>query len=59
VLLKRMLSWCNVILVVIGGVMLAVGAGLVYIPAGVITAGLLLIVAAYVRRVLEVLSADS
>lgn len=58
-LLKRMLSWCNVILVVIGGVMLAVGAGLVYIPAGVITAGLLLIVAAYVRRVLEVLSADS
>jgi len=54
-----MLSWCNVILVVIGGVMLAVGAGLVYIPAGVITAGLLLIVAAYVRRVLEVLSADS
>ena len=58
-LLKRMLSWCNVILVVIGGVMLAVGAGLVYIPAGVITAGLLLIVAAYVRRALEVLSADS
>ena len=58
-LLKRMLSWCNMILVVIGGVMLAVGAGLVYIPAGVITAGLLLIVAAYVRRALEVLSADS
>jgi len=54
-----MLSWCNVLLAVIGGVMLAVGVALVYIPAGVITAGLLLIVAAYVRRALEVLSADS
>lgn len=58
-LLKHMLSWCNVLLAVIGGVMLAVGVALVYIPAGVITAGLLLIVAAYVRRALEVLSADS
>lgn len=43
-----------VLLAVLGGLAVAVGAGLVFLPAGVIVAGLELLAAAYVIRYLGV-----
>jgi hypothetical protein len=50
------LQWLDVLLAVVGAIALVVGAWLVYLPAGVIAAGVVLIVAAYLRRALEVLN---
>lgn len=43
----------TLLLAILGALAVAVGAALVYLPAGVIVAGLELLVAAYVIRYLE------
>lgn len=47
------------LLAVFGVITLAVGVGLVWVPAGVICAGLSMIATAYVVRYLEVQSANA
>lgn len=41
------------VLAVVGAVLLAVGVGLIFVPAGVVTAGVVFLAAAYVVRYLE------
>lgn len=41
------------ILAIIGAAIIAAGIALIYLPAGIITAGLLLVAAAYIARYLE------
>lgn len=45
-----------VVLVVVGAVLLVVAALLIYVPAGIATAGFACVVSAYVARYLEVQS---
>ena len=58
-LLKHISSWFDIVIAVIGAVVIVVGVGLVYFPAGIIMAGVVLIVSAYLRRALEVLNGNS
>ena len=46
----------SVILALVGGLLVAFGAFLVYVPAGFVVLGAFLIAFGYVRRALEVLS---
>lgn len=41
------------ILAALGALLVAVGAGMIFLPAGVVVAGSFLIAAAYIRRYLE------
>ena len=57
--LKPTSSWFDVIVALVGAVTIVVGVSMVFAPAGVVCAGVFLIVLAYLRRALEVLHGDS
>ena len=58
-LLKRMSSWFDIAIALLGAVVFTIGVWWVFPPAGLIVAGVLLVVMAWLRRALELLHEDS
>jgi hypothetical protein len=57
--LKLTSSWFDITVAVIGAITIVIGVFWVYPPAGIVLAGIFLVVFAYLRRALEVLNGDS
>lgn len=51
--------WFDLVAVAVGAVLVTVGVFLVYVPAGLMVAGAILVAVAYFHRALEVLNGHS